>query len=166
MAIRDLKCDFKFKIDPTKAIFNIYDRVIFQLHHRSPSCALIVFILLSLACDRVFSSMESTIISSEGFHEGNYPNDQDCTYYIQAGMNQIVEITFDHFDLELSKNCKYDYVEVSIHFTFVYVEVIFILMLENKRYPPSLPHLTSPHPSPFIHHAIGHPVNMKHNMTT
>ncbi|XP_071830620.1 cubilin-like [Apostichopus japonicus] len=64
------------------------------------------------SCDRVFSSMESTIISSEGFHEGNYPNDQDCTYYIQAGMNQIVEITFDHFDLELSKNCKYDYVEV------------------------------------------------------
>ena len=51
---------------------------------------------------------QPSVISGSQFGEirspnfpNNYPLDVDCTWHIEAGVNQTIAITFNAFDLEL-----------------------------------------------------------------
>ncbi|KAG1664200.1 Cubilin [Nymphon striatum] len=64
------------------------------------------------ACDRSYNG-ERFEIFSPGF-PGRYPNQVECTYTINKSSRNICkyEINFMRFDVEPSKNCKYDYLNV------------------------------------------------------
>lgn len=44
---------------------------------------------------------------------GNYPNNSDCVVVLEAPVGSLVRLDFrDHFHVEPSDECKYDYLEV------------------------------------------------------
>ncbi|XP_058445270.1 uncharacterized protein LOC131426503 [Malaya genurostris] len=46
-------------------------------------------------------------------HPGNYPNNSDCVVVLEAQVGSLVRLDFrDHFHIEPSDDCKYDYLEV------------------------------------------------------
>lgn len=46
---------------------------------------------------------------------GNYPNKSDCVVVLEAPLGFLVRLDFrDHFHIESSDDCKYDYLEVSV----------------------------------------------------
>lgn len=45
---------------------------------------------------------------------GNYPNNSDCVVVLEAPVGSLVRLDFrDHFHIEPSEECKYDFLEVS-----------------------------------------------------
>ncbi|XP_076436087.1 cubilin-like isoform X2 [Babylonia areolata] len=56
------------------------------------------------------TDLNGTVLSP-GF-PGNYRNNQDCVYIITAPAGYQVTLTFTDFNLEASKNCSYDYMEI------------------------------------------------------
>lgn len=54
-------------------------------------------------------------ISSPGFESGQYyPDNVDCYWTIIVDEEQSIELEFLYFDLELSDECIYDFVRVSV----------------------------------------------------
>ncbi|XP_053683658.1 uncharacterized protein LOC128733851 [Sabethes cyaneus] len=46
-------------------------------------------------------------------HPGNYPNNSDCVVVLEAQVGTLVRLDFrDHFHIEPSDDCKYDYLEI------------------------------------------------------
>lgn len=56
-------------------------------------------------------SKTSGELASYGFPH-LYPNDAKCTWTIKAPPGYLIQLTFNSFNLELSQNCKRDYVKV------------------------------------------------------
>lgn len=54
---------------------------------------------------------DSGIIFSANYPK-NYPNKQNCNWLIQVDHSYVVNVTFQDFDIENSKNCTDDYVQV------------------------------------------------------
>ncbi|KAH7711770.1 Calcium binding EGF domain containing protein [Aphelenchoides avenae] len=56
---------------------------------------------------------EVTQITSPHFENGNYPNDTECLWVLQAPAGKVVSLTFVHMDIEYNVNCESDMLEIS-----------------------------------------------------
>ncbi|XP_065052551.1 uncharacterized protein LOC135681853 isoform X4 [Rhopilema esculentum] len=45
-------------------------------------------------------------------YPGNYEDSQSCEYIIRTGRNRKLALDFDLFDLEITSDCRYDYIEI------------------------------------------------------
>ena len=71
-------------------------------------------------------------------HPDTYEHNLDCEWLIRASPDERIELTFHTLSLERSRNCRFDYIEVSFIMTFIIQNVAsmffcitFILTLIN-----------------------------------
>lgn len=64
--------------------------------------------------------MEKIIHSHASFGDSNYPASKVCIWHLSDGVqtenrrrHQIMDITFDFFELEEEADCNYDYLEIT-----------------------------------------------------
>lgn len=65
----------------------------------------------SFECGGFFNSSTGSI-SSPAHSFVNYVHNINCSYHIQVQDDRIVELKFNHFDVEASSSCRFDYVAV------------------------------------------------------
>uniref|UniRef100_H2ZSE4 Procollagen C-endopeptidase enhancer n=1 Tax=Latimeria chalumnae TaxID=7897 RepID=H2ZSE4_LATCH len=51
-------------------------------------------------------------LKTPNWPEKNYPAGISCSWYIIAPANQVIELSFDKFDVESDNYCRYDYVAI------------------------------------------------------
>ncbi|XP_068728356.1 cubilin-like [Montipora capricornis] len=60
------------------------------------------------ACRQVVND----VLESPGY-PNNYPRSKSCVVFVYTGFGAALNITFEHFDLEYSSNCRYDYLLIT-----------------------------------------------------
>ena len=63
------------------------------------------------SCSGTFDKMKNEIKSPN--YPKNYNNNENCTWRIVASTDSTVVLNYEDFSIENSKNCKYDYLEIS-----------------------------------------------------
>ncbi|KAM7390891.1 hypothetical protein PAMA_008881 [Pampus argenteus] len=61
-------------------------------------------------CGDILTS-PSGVVTSPG-HPTNYPHGANCTWYINVASGNLIQLSFESFNLEYHVNCNYDYLEV------------------------------------------------------
>lgn len=66
--------------------------------------------LTNTACGGNFFTTEGFIKSPN--YPNNYPSSRDCTWVINVPVIYQIELNISQFSLELSSDCRYDYLEI------------------------------------------------------
>uniref|UniRef100_A0A665V841 Cubilin n=1 Tax=Echeneis naucrates TaxID=173247 RepID=A0A665V841_ECHNA len=61
-------------------------------------------------CGDILTSATGIITSPS--HPNNYPHGANCTWYINVSPGNLIQLTFESFNLEYHSNCALDYLEV------------------------------------------------------
>ncbi|PFX34148.1 Tolloid-like protein 2 [Stylophora pistillata] len=64
-------------------------------------------------------SLTNNSLQSPGYPD-NYPKNMDCVYRAIIPHGMAMKIYFDHFELENSDLCRFDFVEISNHYNFTF----------------------------------------------
>ena len=61
----------------------------------------------------MINAISGWIASTDSDNDGEYDNNQDCLWTLNAEPNHVVLFRVMQLDLEWTHNCEYDYIKVS-----------------------------------------------------
>ena len=73
-------------------------------------CSLILLYHFAEVCGSKLTGSNGTVTSPN--YPGHYPPDVTCVWVIQVKSSKVVELEFKFLDVEHSKKCKYDSLEI------------------------------------------------------
>lgn len=89
---------------------------------------------LSKGCGGKLTGSNGTVTSPN--YPGNYPTDVTCVWMIQVKAPKVIELEFKSFDVEHSKKCKYDSLEIldgsTVGFASTYHSIAFAIRIQQQ----------------------------------